>query len=52
MLLIRSDPRRLQQLADALTPRDLARCGWLRMTPFFTSTVRRQAACQHRLSWR
>jgi hypothetical protein len=47
-----SDPVRLQELADALTPRDLDRCGqkWLRaLTPFFTPTERRQAACQHRL---
>jgi hypothetical protein len=47
-----TDPRRLQQLADALTPRDLARCAqkWLRtFTPFFTPTERREAACQHRL---
>lgn len=46
------DPIRLQQLADSLPPRDLDRCGqrWLRaLTPFFTSTERRQAACQHRL---
>ena len=46
------DPSRLQQLADALTSRDLDRCGqkWLRvLTPFFTPTERRQAACQHRL---
>jgi hypothetical protein len=47
-----SDPARLQQLADALTPRDLARCAqkWLRaFTPFFTPTERREAACQHRM---
>ena len=47
-----SDPGRLQQLADTLTPRDLARGAqkWLRaFTPFFTSTERREAACQHRL---
>ena len=46
------DPTRLQQLADALTPRDLARCAqkWLRaFTPFFTPTERREAACHHRL---
>jgi hypothetical protein len=46
------DPARLQQLADSLTPRDLARCAqkWLRtFTPFFTPTERREAACQHRL---
>lgn len=47
-----SNPTRLQQLADALTPRDLARCAqkWLRaFTPFFTPSERREAACQHRL---
>jgi hypothetical protein len=47
-----SNPIRLQQLADALTARDLERCAqkWLRaFTPFFTPTERRQAACQHRL---
>jgi hypothetical protein len=47
-----SDPTRLQALADALSPRDLARCAqkWLRaFTPFFTPTERREAACQHRL---
>jgi hypothetical protein len=47
-----SHPTRLQALADALTPRDLARCAqkWLRtFTPFFTPTERREAACQHRL---
>lgn len=47
-----SDPTRLQQLADSLSPRDLDRCAqkWLRaFTPFFTPTERRQAACQHRL---
>ena len=44
-------PERLQQLADALTPQDLASCGrkWLaRFTPFFTETERHQAGCQHR----
>jgi hypothetical protein len=47
-----SNPTRLQPLADALTPRDLARCAqhWLRaFTPFFTPSERREAACQHRL---
>ena len=45
-------PKRLQQLADALTAKDLASCGckWLaRLTPFFTETERKQAGCQHRL---
>jgi hypothetical protein len=44
------DPARLQGLADALTPRDLARCGqkWLRrLVPFFTPTEWR--VCAHRL---
>jgi hypothetical protein len=47
-----SDPARLQEFADALNPRDLARCAqkWLRtFTPFFTPTERREAACHHRL---
>lgn len=47
-----SDPTRFQQLADALTGRDLERCAqkWLRaFTPFFTPSERREAACQHRL---
>lgn len=45
------DPRRLQHLADALTPHDLARCAqkWLRaLTPFFTPSERR-AEAWHRL---
>src|SRR5437867_368919 len=45
-------PERLQQLADALSPRDLVACGqkWLaRLTPFFTARERAQAGCQHRL---
>jgi hypothetical protein len=47
-----SAPTRLQPLANALMPRDLARGAqkWLRtFTPFFTPTERREAACQHRL---
>jgi hypothetical protein len=46
-----SDPARLQQLADSLTPQDLGRCAqkWLRaFTPFFTPTERR-AEAWHRL---
>jgi hypothetical protein len=42
-----SDPARLQQLADSLTPHQLARCAqkWLRaFTPFFTPTERRAEA--------
>ena len=47
-----SDPTRLQQLADSLTPGDLERCGrkWLRaLVPFFTPTERR--VCAHQLFW-
>jgi hypothetical protein len=47
-------PERLQELADTLTAEDLARCGqqWLaRFTPFFSERERRQAGCQHRLSF-
>jgi len=45
-------PKRLQELADSLTPRDLLHCGqkWLTaLTPFFTAQERKQAGCQHRL---
>ena len=45
-------PDRLQELADALTPRDLVTCGqkWLaHLTPFFSAREREQAGCQHRL---
>jgi hypothetical protein len=44
--------KRLQELADSLTARDLVTCGqkWLaRLTPFFTAKERAQAGCQHRL---
>jgi len=47
-----SNPARLQELADALTARDLLTCGqkWLAsFTPFFTERERKQAGCQHRL---
>jgi hypothetical protein len=47
-----SQPQRLQQLADSLTPWDLLQCGhkWLAaFTPFFTTDERREAGCQHRL---
>jgi hypothetical protein len=47
-----ADPQRLQELADALTARDLGACArkWLTaFTPFFTPQERRQAGCQHRL---
>jgi hypothetical protein len=45
-------PKRLQELSDSLTARDLLLCGqkWLtRFTPFFTETERQLAGCQHRL---
>jgi hypothetical protein len=45
-------PERLQELADALTPRDLIACGqkWLAcFTPFFTPQERDEAGCRHRL---
>src|SRR6185503_19556888 len=45
-------PDRLQELADSLAPRDLVSCGqkWLaRLTPFFTTSERQHAGCQHRL---
>jgi hypothetical protein len=47
-----SDPKRLQELSDSLTARDLLLCGqkWLtRFTPFFTESERQHAGCQHRL---
>jgi len=47
-----SQPEKLQELADSLTPQDLLSCGqkWLAiLTPFFKETERRQAGCQHRL---
>jgi hypothetical protein len=47
-----SHPKRLQELSDSLTARDLLLCGqkWLtRFTPFFTETERQLAGCQHRL---
>jgi hypothetical protein len=45
-------PERLQELADALTPRDLIACGqkWLScFTPFFTPQERDESGCRHRL---
>ena len=47
-----NDPKRLQELADSLTSRDLLTCAhkWLAaFTPFFTDQERHQAGCQHRL---
>jgi hypothetical protein len=52
MFLTCAAPGRLQALADSLTARDLERCGrkWLRpLTPFFTPSERRPAACGPRL---
>src|SRR5215469_3042204 len=46
------DPKRLQELADSLSSRDLAICAhkWLAaFTPFFSEKERRQAGCRHRL---
>ncbi len=45
-------PRRLQELADELSPRDLVSCGqkWLAcFTPFFTPAEREEADCRHGL---
>ncbi len=45
-------PERLQELADELTPRDLANCGqkWLAcFTPFFTPAEHDEAGYRHRL---
>ena len=47
-----AEPRRLRELADELTPRDLVSCGqkWLAcFTPFFTPAERDEAGCRHRL---
>jgi hypothetical protein len=47
-----SQPRKLQEMADSLTARDLLSCGqkWLAsLTPFFKESERKQAGCQHRL---
>jgi hypothetical protein len=47
-----SDAKRLQELSDSLSARDLLTCGqkWLATcTPFFTEQERKQAGCQHRL---
>jgi len=47
-----SDSPRLQAIANSLTAHDLEACAakWLRaLTPFFTPTERREAACQHRV---
>jgi len=47
-----SNAKRLQELSDSLSARDLLTCGqkWLAScTPFFTERERKQAGCQHRL---
>lgn len=47
-----SDAKRLQELSDSLSARDLLTCGqkWLACcTPFFTERERQEAGCQHRL---
>ena len=47
-----TQPKKLQELADSLTPHDLLTCGqkWLTaLTPFFTENERKHAGCQHRL---
>ena len=47
-----SDAKRLQEISDSLSARDLLTCGqkWLAScTPFFTEHERKQAGCQHRL---
>jgi hypothetical protein len=47
-----SDPKRLQEMADSLSAKDLLACGqkWLAcFTPFFTESERKNHGCQHRL---
>ena len=47
-----SDAKRLQEISDSLSARDLLTCGqkWLAScTPFFTERERKEAGCQHRL---
>jgi hypothetical protein len=46
------NPKRLQELADSLTAKDLLTCGhkWLAyFTPFFSEAERKNHGCQHRL---
>jgi hypothetical protein len=46
------NPKRLQELADSLTAKDLLTCGqkWLAyFTPFFSESERKTHGCQHRL---
>ncbi len=45
-------PKRLQELADSLTAKDLLTCGqkWLAyFTPYFSERERKEHGCQHRL---
>jgi hypothetical protein len=47
-----ANPKRLQELADSLTAKDLLTCGqkWLAsFTPFFSEAERKNHGCQHRL---
>jgi hypothetical protein len=47
-----SDAKRLQELSNSLSARDLLTCGqkWLAScTPFFTERERKETGCQHRL---
>jgi len=47
-----SDAKRLQEVSDSLSARDLLTCGqkWLAScTPFFTEREHKEAGCQHRL---
>jgi hypothetical protein len=47
-----SEAKRLQEISDSLSARDLLTCGqkWLAScTPFFTERERKEAGCQHRL---
>lgn len=46
------NPKRLQELADSLTAKDLLACGqkWLAyFTPYFSERERKEHGCQHRL---
>ena len=46
------NPKRLQELADSLTAKEILACGqkWLAsFTPFFSESERKEHGCQHRL---
>jgi hypothetical protein len=46
------NPKRLQELSESLTARDLEKCAlkWLAaLTPFFTAVERKEAGCHHRV---